>query len=129
MAKVLVVDDDPDFVAIMRTIMKKEGHEVITASNGDQALATARKNRPDIILLDIMMAYVLDGFNVTREIRSDAKLKDIPILVISSLTGVPGIGAQDVDAGPDIDGWISKPVQPAELIQKINALLARQPAN
>jgi len=129
MAKVLVVDDDPDFVAIMRTIMKKEGHEVITASNGDQALATARKNRPDIILLDIMMAYVLDGFNVTREIRSDAKLKDIPILVIYSLTGVPGIGAQDVDAGPDIDGWISKPVQPAELIQKINALLARQPAN
>jgi CheY-like chemotaxis protein len=125
MAKILVVDDDTDFADILRTMLEKEGLHVNTARNSEQALASAREDRPDVILLDIIMSHVLDGFRASRELRADAKLKDIPILVISSLTGVHGVGAFQEVEGPDIDGWLSKPVQPTDLIRKIDAVLAK----
>lgn len=126
MAKILVVDDDPDFVEIMRTILQKEGHEIATAGNGDQAFQLMQKDKPDLVLLDIMMSYVLDGLNLTRQMRMNPKLKDIPILMVTSLTGAQTTEMHPSDNYVAVDGWLSKPVQPKELIERVNALLGQR---
>ncbi|MCJ7667196.1 MAG: response regulator [Anaerolineae bacterium] len=86
MAKILVVDDDPDFVNLTRRILQSRNYEVLTASNGEKALAAMRKERPDLVLLDIMMAYILDGLDVSREMAEDTELKDIPVIMVTSLS-------------------------------------------
>jgi CheY-like chemotaxis protein len=67
MAKVLVVDDDPDFVKVTTRVLEKAGHEVVSAANGAKALQAMRREAPDVVLLDIMMSYILDGLDVSRE--------------------------------------------------------------
>jgi len=124
MARILVVDDDPDFVSVVRTILLSAGYEVDTAANGGQALQRMRAQRPDLIPLDIMMSYVLDGLDVTREMAQDPALKDIPVLIVSSLTGVEGVsGMFPTDEAPAADGWISKPVDPDDLLRRIAEFL------
>lgn len=128
MARILVVDDDPDFVSVVRTILLSAGYEVESAANGAQALQRMRARRPDLILLDIMMSYVLDGLDVTREMAQDPALKDIPVLIVSSLTGVEGAsGMFPMDEAPAADGWVSKPVDPDDLLRRIADLLPGGP--
>ena len=122
MAKVLVVDDDPDFVEISRMVLESKGHMVSTAANGDQALGRLRAHKPDIILLDIMMATVLDGLNVSRVIREDPDLKDIPLVMITSIANTPHAELFPTDESLSVDGWISKPVNPAELLKTVERL-------
>lgn len=124
MARILVVDDDPDFVSVVRTILLSAGYEVDTAANSGQALQRMRAQRPDVILLDIMMSYVLDGLDVTREMAQDPALKDIPVLIVSALTSVEGVsGMFPTDEAPAVDGWISKPVDPDDLLRRIAEVL------
>ncbi len=119
MAKILVVDDDPDFVEITRTILEANGYEVATAANGDQALKIMRKNPPDLVLLDIMMSHVLDGLELSRVLSEDPALKKVPIVMVSSITDSPSAGMFPTDEYLPIDAWISKPVQPKDLLQKV----------
>jgi CheY-like chemotaxis protein len=87
MAKILVVDDDPDFIKITQTILRFQNHEVLTAANGEQGLKVMRKEKPDLVILDIMMSYILDGLDVRRQMAADKDLKDIPVIMVTSLTG------------------------------------------
>jgi len=128
MANVLVVDDDPDFVEVVRTILTKSGHTVMTAGNGQQALKQVQASRPDVILLDVMMSYVIEGLTVARQLRSEAHTQHIPILVVSSLTGVQAADILPGQGQAAIDGWLSKPIKPAVLLEKINAVLSQQPS-
>ncbi len=119
MAKILVVDDDPDFVLISRTILETEGHQVLEAANGSEALEVMRQDKPDLMLLDVMMSTTLEGVNVCREIKSDPDLKDVPIVMISSI-GTSEYAAEFPDDEPvPIDSWISKPIQPAVLLKTV----------
>jgi len=119
MPKILVVDDDPDFVLISRTILETEGYQVLEANNGDQALEILRRDKPDVMLLDVMMSTTLEGVDVCREIKSDPSLKDLPIVMISSI-GTSEYAAEFPDDEPvPIDGWISKPIQPAVLLKTV----------
>lgn len=122
MAKVLVVDDDPDFVEIARTVLAANGHVVITASSGDQGLARVRADKPDIVLLDVMMASVLDGLHVSQVMRDDPALKAIPIVMVSSIASTPHAALFPTDEYVAVDGWISKPVSPAELLKTVARL-------
>ena len=81
MAKVLVVDDDPDFVKVTKKVLEKAGHNVVSAANGAKALEAMRQSPPDVVLLDIMMSYILDGLDVSREMAEDPTLKDIPVIM------------------------------------------------
>ena len=119
MAKILVVDDDPDFVEIMRTILLTEGYQVVSAVNGDQALAKVRADRPDLILLDVMMSTVLDGVNVSQELAEDSELRDIPVIMVSSIASTEHAELFPTDQYLHIDRWLSKPVQPAELLSTV----------
>jgi CheY-like chemotaxis protein len=124
MAKVLVVDDDPDFVKVTSKVLEKAGHEVVSAANGAKALQAMRQDPPDVVLLDIMMAYILDGLDVSREMAEDPSLKDIPVIMVTSLTGVKGSGMLPTDEYVPVDEWLSKPVDPETLVARIDQALA-----
>jgi CheY-like chemotaxis protein len=124
MAKILVVDDDPDFVKVTRRVLEKAGYEVVSAASGSKALETMRKDRPDLVLLDIMMSYILDGLDVSREMAEDPTLKDIPVIMVTSLTGTRGSGMFPSDEYVPVDEWLSKPVDPQTLLDRVSKALA-----
>ena len=120
MAKILLVDDDPDFVNITRTVLQSKNHEVSTAANGQQALVAMRAEKPDVVLLDIMMSYILDGVDVTHEMAADPALKDVPIIMITSLASTPDADIFPTDEHVTVDAWMSKPIKPDKLLAEID---------
>jgi adenylate cyclase len=123
-AKVLVVDDDPDFVEIIRTILESNGYQVITAANGQQALAQVKVRHPDLMVLDIMMSTVLDGLNVSEQLASDPDAKYMPVIMVSSIANTPHAHLFPMDEQPHMDAWLSKPIDPSTLLAKVAELLA-----
>lgn len=123
MGKVLVVDDDPDFVKVTSKVLEKAGHEVVSAANGAKALKAMREDTPDLVLLDIMMSYILDGLDVSREMAEDPVLKEIPVLMVTSLTGVKGTGMFPSDEYAPVDEWLAKPVDPETLLRRVGEVL------
>jgi CheY-like chemotaxis protein len=126
-ATILVVDDDPDFVEIMRTILEANNYRVLTAVNGDQALAQVKAQHPDLMLLDIMMSTVLDGLYVSEQLAQDPVAKDIPVIMVSSIAETPYAEVFPMDQQPHMDAWLSKPVDPKVLLAKVGQLLQPQP--
>ncbi len=118
MARILIVDDDPDFVEIVRAVLKSK-YDLSTASNGKQALESMRKHKPDLVLLDVMMSYVLDGLDVTEAMNQDQQLRDIPVIMISSLPSTRYAGMFPTDRYVAIDDWISKPINPDDLLTRV----------
>ncbi len=119
MSKILIVDDDPDFLQISRTILQAEGYQVVEAANGTQALRMLREEKPDLMLLDVMMSTTLEGVDVCREVRSYPGMKDVPIIMISSIATTEYAADFPDDEQIPIDTWLSKPIQPAVLLKTI----------
>ncbi len=122
MTRVLVVDDDPDFVEIVSMVLRKEGYEIESASSGDAALKQMRASPPDILLLDVMMSTILDGVNVSFVMSEDPVLKDVPIVMISSIPDSKHAEEFPTDEYVPISAWITKPVQPQQLIKTVKRL-------
>ncbi len=116
MTKVLLADDDPDFVEIMSMILKQDGYEVDSATSGDDALKKMRSSRPDVLLLDVMMSTVLDGVNVSFAMSEDPELKSIQIVMISSIPDSPNADRFPTDEYVPISAWITRPVKPEALL-------------
>ena len=125
MAKILVVDDDPDFIEITRIILEKNGYDVESAANGDEAIEKMKSYVPDLVLLDIMMSQPLDGVEVARKMLDDNSLKKVPIIVVSSITDSPHLAKFPTNEYLPIDDWISKPAQPDDLLKKVKKYLDR----
>ena len=123
-ANILVVDDDPDFVEITRTILTKEGYEVSSAANGTQAWEAMMRDKPDMVLLDVMMSTTLEGVDLSRKMAADRELKDIPIIMISSIDSTWHAGKLPDNIHIPIDAWISKPVDPDHLLRTIQRFIA-----
>jgi len=123
MARILVVDDDPDFVEIIRLVLTSEGYEVITASDGDTAVRRVREDHPDLVVLDVMMASVLDGVDAAHRIGEAADGARTPIIMVSSITSSPMAAMFPTDEHLPIDAWISKPVSPKALLKQVARLL------
>lgn len=128
MPKILVVDDDPDFVEITRMILEPEGYEVSSAANGAEALARMRQHRPDLVLLDVMMSHVLDGLNVSKQMQKDPEFRDIPIIMVSSIADSPHAQLFPTDEYLPVDEWMSKPLQSDALLEKVRRCLSAQAA-
>ena len=116
MASILIVDDDPDFVEITRLILRSEGYDVATASSGEMALATMRADPPDAVILDVMMTAVLDGVHVANEMSEDDLLRDIPVIMVSSIAKSSMAGMFPTDQYLPVDAWMTKPVPPIKLL-------------
>ena len=124
MARVLIVDDEPDLVWGVKYALLDEGHEVLTASGGVEALALARQERPDLFVMDVVMPG-LDGIEVCREARRDLRLASVPILFLSGHGEV-----QDRVRGLDEGGddYLCKPFDLTELKARVRSLLRRTAA-
>jgi CheY-like chemotaxis protein len=130
-ARILIVDDDPDFARITRTILETHGYDTLTVSNGTDALKVlyyARGNRPDLVLLDIMMDYVTDGLDVRRSMQQDPDLRDIPVVMVTSLTGVRGQNLLPRREYARATGWLAKPVRAEQLVSAVRSSLATSPS-
>ena len=126
MARILVVDDDPDFVEIARMILTTAGYEVDSAPDGDTALRMVRDSAPDLILLDVMMRGILDGVHVAHTL-DQASAEHIPVIMISSIASSPMAEMFPTDTYVPIDMWISKPVQPDDLLNKVRRFVEAAP--
>ena len=118
---VLVVDDDPKIVRLVRTYLEREGYAVVTAADGAAALAAIEREMPAIVVLDLMLPG-LDGRAVTRAVRHDEAASHIPILVVSARSStLDRIGGLEDGA----DDYLPKPFSPAELVLRVKAILRR----
>jgi CheY-like chemotaxis protein len=122
-ARILVVDDDPDFVEIMRTILESNDYEVMTAANGNQALVQVKATLPDLLILDIMMSTVLDGLDVSEKLAQDPDARYMPVIMVSSIAETPYAHVFPMEQQPHMDAWLSKPVDPKVLLNKVAELL------
>lgn len=119
MCKILVVDDDPDFVEITRLTLEGAGHQVVTARDGNEALETARRETPQIMLLDVMMSTVLDGLHVSHKLRNEPTLQQMKVIMVTSIMDTKHAGFFPTDEYLPIDGWLAKPVGGEELLKTV----------
>ena len=119
--KILVVDDDIDTLRLVGLMLERQGYEIVAASSGQQALALVLTERPDLVLLDLMMPDI-DGVEVCRRLRSSPETKDIMIIMFTAKSQTDD-KVEGFDAGAD--DYLTKPTQPRELIAHVKAVLKR----
>ena len=124
MSKILVVDDDPDFVEATRIVLEQAGHTVVSAASGDESLQVVRKENPDLIILDVIMSSILDGLNVSQQLQEDPDHKDIPIVMVTSIANTDYAELFPTDEYVHISAFMTKPVQPDQLLSQVNRILA-----
>ena len=121
---ILVVDDNEDIRSLLSLVLQREGHEVVLASDGTEALEKIKIAKPDLILLDVMMPG-LSGLEVLSIIREDKdkKINEIPIMMITAKSTIT-----DIDNAVELgaSSYIIKPFRPANLIEKVNAIFAEE---
>ncbi len=122
--KILLVDDDADFVEINKAVLEKNGYEVIAAYNGAECLEKTRSESPDLIVLDVMMATQSEGFNVSRDLRNCEHTKDIPILMVTSINETVPYKFERDDTWLPVDSFIEKPIEPQQLLEKVASMLS-----
>jgi two-component system alkaline phosphatase synthesis response regulator PhoP len=118
---ILVIDDDIDLVEIIRVNLENQGFKVIDAQTGERGLAMAKEQDPDLILLDVMMGKVDEGFQVAYQLRSDDATAETPILMLTAVTDQTGFDfdpARDKDFLP-VNEFLEKPVSPRDLVDMI----------
>ena len=119
--KILIIDDDVDTLRLVGLMLQRQGYEISAASNGTQGLAKALEERPDLILLDVMMPD-MDGYEVARRLRKNPVTVSVPILMFTAKTQL-----DDKVTGFEVgaDDYLTKPTHPTELQAHVKALLAR----
>jgi DNA-binding response OmpR family regulator len=122
MAKILIVDDDPDITFATGLFLKRAQHEVLTASNRADGLKAIDDEKPDLIILDVMMEEADDGIAMAQELRRQGC--DIPILMLTSVGKVTGFSYDEDQEMVPVNAFCEKPIQPDVLVKKVNELLA-----
>ncbi len=123
-AKILLVDDDPDFVEATKVVLESRPYEVITAFSGEEGLQKAREEKPDLVLLDIIMPDI-DGFQVCQQLKKDPQLSQIPVIMITSFSEKYMETSIGVSQGLSLEAedFVDKPVAPAELLIRVEKWL------
>jgi DNA-binding response OmpR family regulator len=115
--RILIIDDEPEFVNLVKMRLEANGFEVITAYNGQEGLKVAKRELPDLILLDIIMPQA-DGFRVYEELHGNPSTRDIPVIVVTARGKM-----KDLFDLEEISGFVEKPFEDAELLEKIKGAL------
>jgi len=125
-AKILLVDDDEDFVESTKTILESKPYEVIVAGNGDEGLRKAREEKPDLILLDVIMP-VKDGFTAAEQLKKDPQLSKIPTLMLTAFAAKVTETSIPLSRGftLETEDYIDKPVSPEELLARVERHLKK----
>ena len=134
-SRILIVDDDRNIVAAMKAILESKRYEVLTAYSKEEGMERAMSSEPDLIILDVMMAHITDGFEMSRELKSGPQTAHIPILMLTAIHQEldaklsPGFirYAPETDEGYlPVDDFVDKPVQPSDLLDRVAKLLGKQ---
>ena len=123
--RILVIEDDPDIVELLRYNLERESFEVTSALTGAEGLAQLRRQRPDLLILDLMLPEI-SGFELCRQLRADAGFRDLPVIMLTARSE-----EADVIAGIELgaDDYITKPFSPRELVARVGAVLRRTGRN
>jgi len=126
MAKVLIVDDDPDIVEAMKIVLENKEYRVSVAKDGEEGLRKAEIEKPDLIILDVMMETKDKGFEVARKIKRNKSLGHIPIIMLTAIKQNTGLDFKK-EAGDDVwlpvDDYCDKPLNPEQLISKVEQFI------
>ncbi|MBU2027231.1 MAG: response regulator [Proteobacteria bacterium] len=125
--RILIVDDDPDLVEAISMILKSKHYEVIVAYGGVEGLEKTKTEKPDLIVLDVMMPDK-DGYTVCKELKADPVLCEIPVLLLTAVVSHISTTRFSHQMGmeTEADDYMDKPVEPVELVKRVEALLSRQ---
>ena len=127
-AKILIVDDDMDLTKALQVTLESKQYTVITAADRTEGMNKIRADKPDLIILDVIMSTWQDGFEMARELKKDADFKDMPILMLTGVKGKTGINFKSTAGDPvwcPVDGFLDKPVEPEILLSEVRKLLQR----
>jgi CheY-like chemotaxis protein len=125
-AKILVVDDDPDFCEITRMVMEPAGYQVVTASSAAEALKQIDAEWPDLVLLDVVMSGATEGIDLARKLHHDPILRHLPVVMITSIADTRYSCVASPDDVPFVAGWLAKPVSPKRLIATVRQVLEQK---
>ncbi|MBN2589316.1 MAG: response regulator [Sedimentisphaerales bacterium] len=128
-ANILIVDDDPDITEAMKVVLENKNYKVSNADGIESAMESLKADRPDLIILDVMMNTSQDGFILSRQLKQDENFKDIPILMLTSIKDKMGIDFKSAAGDKDwlpVEEYLTKPVKPDVLIDKVAELLKKQ---
>ncbi|MEA3438818.1 MAG: response regulator [Chloroflexota bacterium] len=132
MAKILIVDDDPDIVLAVRMALESVNHEVIEAGSGQEGIDMIKAEHPDLIILDVMMETKTEGFQVALKLHSPdptsefIEYKDVPILMLTAIHSTTPLHFEpDIDYLP-VELFVDKPIDPDDLVGKVDYLLNRE---
>ena len=118
--KILIADDEPNILISLEYLMKREGFDVVVARDGQQAIDAVRRERPRLVLLDVMMPRK-SGFEVCQELRADEQIKDTLVLMLTA-KGRETDSAKGLGVGAD--AYMTKPFSTSELVRKVRSMLA-----
>jgi len=127
MAKILIVDDDPDMRLAIGSVLRSRSYDVIEAGDGEEALRKLKEEKPDLMLLDLLMPK-MDGFAVVKELKNAQEgYSNIPILIISSIREEASHRRYELEVGHklDVDEYIEKPIEPFILLERVQRLLSK----
>lgn len=127
--KILIVDDDPDILAAIGAVLEARNYEVATARDGEEGLARLRDEKPDLMILDLLMPRK-DGFAVCKELKDPrwSKYSDMPILMLTSVREEVSRRRYELETGLslDVDDYVEKPIDPFLLVQRVENLLKKE---
>lgn len=126
--KILLVDDDLDFLEMHEVVLKNNGYQVLTATNGREGIEKVRAEMPDLIILDLMMEKYDTGFSFSKKIKNDPLFKKIPILMVTSVAEATGYHFSLKEDGywMKVDDFLDKPVKPEVLLSRVKQLLSKR---
>ncbi len=127
--KILVIDDDEDFVAATKAILESKSYKTIVAKNPQEGLCRLEEEKPDLIILDVMMEGKAAGFIFARELRQNAEYADVPILMLTGMRKQTGFFFPGEAKHPvflPVDEFVEKPVGPEALLSKVEGMLKKK---
>ena len=125
-AKILIVDDDTDFVFVTKTVLEQKGYEVVSAGTGKQGMTMLARENPQLVILDVIMSSVLDGFTMSRRMAEDPAFKDIHVIMVTSIANTDYSTLFSADESVNINAFLTKPIKPADLIGKVEEILSER---
>ncbi|MBW7992892.1 MAG: response regulator, partial [Planctomycetes bacterium] len=99
-AKIIIVDDDPDYIKVIKTILEREQYTVVTAGDKTEGMEKIRAEKPDLAILDVMMHAWQDGFEMSRQLKKDPQFKNMPVLMLTAVENRTGIGFKSTAGDP-----------------------------
>lgn len=131
-AKIMIVDDDPDYIDVVKTILEREQYTVVTAGDKTEGMEKIRAEKPDLAILDVMMNAWQDGFEMSRQLKKDPQFKNMPLLMLTAVENRTGIGFKSTAGDPTwlpVDVFLDKPVEPDVLLSEVKKLLSNKVEN